>query len=83
MVTIYFVTISIYPYIHKSINLSLCPYKNYQKKQKYIIHSICLYLGGTSLMLAAMNDHTDTVRILLEYGADVNTKNVYGKLHTY
>ena len=34
-------------------------------------------------MLAAMNDHTDTVRILLEYGADVNTKNVYGRLHTY
>ena len=46
----------------------------------YIIHSICLYLGETSLMYAAMFGNTDTVRILLEHGADVNAKDVYGKL---
>ena len=34
-------------------------------------------------MLAAMNDHTDTVKILLENGADVNTKNAYGKLYNF
>ena len=33
-------------------------------------------------MLAAMNDR-DTVKILLENGADVNTKNAYGKLYNF
>ena len=36
----------------------------------------------TSLMKAAEYDNTDTVRILLEHGADVNTKNNWGELHT-
>ena len=35
----------------------------------------------TSLMWAAMNGNTETVRILLEYGADVNHKDDGGKLH--
>ena len=30
----------------------------------------------TALMLAASNGHTDTVRLLLEHGADVNLNNV-------
>ena len=29
-------------------------------------------------MMAAKNGNTDTVRILLEHGADVNSKNVHG-----
>ena len=32
-------------------------------------------------MNAAESGNTDTVRILLEHGADVNAKDVYGKLH--
>ena len=40
-----------------------------------------LYLGHTSLMMAAESGNTDTVRIILEHGADVNAKDVYGKLH--
>ena len=31
-------------------------------------------------MYAAMSGNTDKVRILLEHGADVNAKDVYGKL---
>ncbi len=31
---------------------------------------------------AAAYCNTETVKILLEYGADVNTKNQEGKLHT-
>ena len=31
-----------------------------------------LYLGKTSLIVAAAEGHTDTVRILLEHKADVN-----------
>ena len=34
-----------------------------------------LYLGKTSLMYAAVNVKTETVRILLEHGADVNTSD--------
>ena len=33
-------------------------------------------------MRAVEMGHTDTVRILLEHGADVNTKNIHGELHT-
>ena len=33
-------------------------------------------------MLAAMRGNPDKVRILLEHGAEVNTKDKYGKLHT-
>ena len=32
-------------------------------------------------MLAAMRGRTETVKILLEHGAEVNTKDKYGKLH--
>ena len=31
--------------------------------------------GDTALMWAASNGHTDTVRLLLEHGADVNLVN--------
>ena len=37
----------------------------------------------TSLMKAAEYDITDTVRILLEHGADVNTKDNNGKFHKF
>ena len=37
----------------------------------YIIY---LYLGKTSLMYAAQYGYTETVRILLEHGANVNYK---------
>ncbi len=36
---------------------------------------IYLYLGETSLMAAAWYGNTETVRLLLEYGADVNHKD--------
>ena len=38
----------------------------------------CLYLGKTSLMSGAENGRTDTVKILLEHGADINTKDNSG-----
>ena len=45
------------------------------------------YLGYTSLMQAinyyyGIGDETASVRILLEHGADVNTKDGDGELHT-
>ena len=43
-----------------------------------IMYGIYLYLGKTSLMYAAENGNTDTVKILLEHGADVNTKDNSG-----
>ena len=42
---------------------------------------IHLYLGGTSLILAATYGHTDTVTTLLKNGAKVNTKDNNGLLH--
>ena len=36
----------------------------------------------TSLMYAAQQGSTDIVRILLEHGADVNTKSSRGESHT-
>ena len=45
---------------------------------EYTIYLIYLYLGWTSLMLAADYGHTETVKILLKQGADVNTKNRWG-----
>ena len=40
------------------------------------------YLGETSLMNAAIQKHTDIVKILLENEADVNIQNIYGQLHS-
>ena len=34
-------------------------------------------------MYAAKSGNTDTVRILLEHGADINTKDNNGKLHKF
>ena len=42
------------------------------KQQMYV------YLGDTSLIVAANKGHTDFVKILLENGADVNLQNKYG-----
>ena len=45
-------------------------------------NTICLYLGQTSLMLAAQFGNTEAVGILLEHGSNVNAKDEQGKLHT-
>ena len=42
------------------------------------MYHIYLYLGWTSLIGAAFFKQTDTVKILLEYGAHVNAKNNWG-----
>ena len=39
------------------------------------MYLIYLYLGYTSLMYAAWNGKTETVRLLLDHGADVNHKD--------
>ena len=38
-----------------------------------------LFLGGTSIHLAALNGHIDVVQTLIKYGADIHTKNNEGK----
>ncbi len=38
-----------------------------------------LYLGATSLHLAAWNGHSDMVKILLDHGANVSAKDNKGK----
>ena len=43
-----------------------------------IMYSIYLHIGRTSLMNAARSGNTDTVKILLEHGAEVNTKDKDG-----
>ena len=48
------------------------------KNLKTLVYLIYLYLGRTSLMYAAENGNTDTVKILLEHGAEVNTKDKDG-----
>ena len=46
-------------------------------------------LGITPLMLAAMNGHTSTVKLLLDMGSDINAQvdiynvHVYTSTHTY
>ena len=42
---------------------------------------IYLFLGRTSLIWAAIYRKIDTVKILLEHEADVNTKDNNGLLH--
>ena len=42
-----------------------------------------LYLGKTCLMYAAKRGNTDTVKILLEHGADVNNKDKDGQLDNF
>ena len=40
---------------------------------------IYLYLGATSLHIAAIHGHTDTVKMLIYHGANVSTKDYDGK----
>ena len=40
------------------------------------MYLLYLYLGRTSLMYAAQHGNTDTVKILLEHGADVNIREI-------
>ena len=67
---------SIYPTVYISILLSLC-ISNYTLN--YRIYN-CLYLGASSLIIAAENEQPDTVKFLLEHGAeyDVNFKDING-----
>ena len=44
------------------------------------MYLIYLYLGRTSLIYAAWVGYTEIVKILLEHGADVNTKDYEGQL---
>lgn len=37
-------------------------------------------IGYTALVFALLKEHVDTVAILLEYGADPNCKDIYGKV---
>ncbi len=47
--------------------------------REYIMYLTYLYLGSTSLMNAVLrNSRTDTIKILLEHGAKVNTKDNAG-----
>ena len=48
------------------------------KNLQTLVYLIYLYLGRTSLSYAAENGNTDTVKILLEYGAEVNAKDKDG-----
>ena len=59
------------------MHLSLCI-----KTHNYTQNNKIKLLGSTSLIKAALSGNPDTVKILLEHGADVKTKNKYGKLHT-
>ena len=77
---------NIYPFI-LYLHTFICMYKYNPSKKIYIINLMYLYLGYTSLMQAinyyyGIGDETATVRILLEHGADVNTKDGDGELHT-
>ncbi len=45
----------------------------------FITISIWIYLGWTSLHLAVLDGYTDTVKILLDHGANVSTKDNDGK----
>ena len=54
--------------------------RNLIKKIKILILIlIYFYLGSTSLHYAARNGHTEIVKILLENGANVSTKDDDGK----
>ena len=48
------------------------------KPVESIMYWMYLYLGRTSLMDAAKKGNTETVKILLEHGADVNARDNYG-----
>ena len=77
------VTISIHPSIY--LDTFICDYNSYNSilnNKLYIIDPICINLGETSLMKAAQMGYIESVRILLEHGADVNSKDESGKLYT-
>ena len=67
----------------QSLDCSFCPYFNcylpvmsdaHVRAYAHTRHTprVVRQDGGTALMWAAQNGHTDTVRLLLEHGADVN-----------
>ena len=59
--------------MHKTIHFSLCIYNS---TLNYTIYDdINLYLGWTSLHRAAQNGHTEIVKMLLDDGANVSTKD--------
>ena len=72
---IYLTILILQNYTFLYIYIYLCIYNS---TLNYIIYLIYLYLGETSLMLAAWRGNTDVVKLLLEHGADINAKNKYG-----
>ena len=75
-------TISIHPSIY--LYTFICVYNFYTWTLNNKIYFKSNISGMTSLMSAAINyeGNTDTVRILLEHGADINAKDEDGELHT-
>ena len=76
-------SISINPSIY--LYTFICVYNSYNctlNNKLYVIDQICINLGHTSLIMAAKVGSTKTVRILLEHGADVNSKDENGELNT-
>ena len=47
-----------------------------------ISNNFQLYLGKTSLFYAAERGFTKAVELLIEYGADINTKNLDGQINS-
>ena len=76
--------LSVYIYFFLSfINTSI--YLTINDNNRYIINLIYLYLGYTSLIVAAWYGRIDVVKILLENGADANAKtnNYFGQFYYY
>ena len=52
---------------------------SYAQTQNDISTKFTVGTGGTALMLAAANGHTETVKLLLDRGANINVRDNEGK----